>query len=250
MQKDPANHNLEALYIQPLLSEFSRRKQKNKSYSLNAFSKSLGIDQSLLSKILSGKKNISTKMARELLLKAGLSEKKVSGIVNGFQDMVEKEFEFLSAWLPFAILELVKTEGFESEPSKIAKRLNVHKSEVQNAISLLERFGYIESDQQNQMILKKPNNNWANTKETSIARSFLQRKFVEMSLEALSEIPFELREHGSLTIAINKQQIPEIKEKMNQFRMELGRSLQKQNSLDEVYQVTMSLFPLTRSQEH
>lgn len=240
------NLNLELSYIQPLQAEFARRKAKNQSYSLNAFSKNLGIDQSLLSKILSGKKKISARMAKELLLKAGLSEKKVSGFLNGFQDVTDKEFEFLSAWLPFAILELMKTQSFEFDVSKIAKKLKVHKTEVQNAIGLLERFGYIESENQKQIVLKKPNNTWANTKESSVARKNLQRKYVEMSLEALDEIPFELREHGSLTIAINKKQIPEVKEKMNQFRMELGRSLQKQNTLDEVYQLTMSFFPLTK----
>jgi len=54
-----------------------------------------------------------------------------------------------------------------------------------------------------------------------------------------------LREHGSLTVAINKKRMPEFKEKLRIFRMEIGDFLQEDGEFDEVYQFTCSLFPLT-----
>jgi hypothetical protein len=48
-----ASHNV----VAALRDEFLRRKAKNDAYSLNRFSKHLSIDQSMLSKILLGKKS-------------------------------------------------------------------------------------------------------------------------------------------------------------------------------------------------
>lgn len=250
------------LYVIVLRDEFVRRKSKNSAYSLTAFAKHLGVDQSMFSKILSGKKKISEQLASQLLLKAGVAPEKINlaispepqflgvfaktGAAANFQWIEEDEFNFLSDWMPFAVLELAKTKGFKSDAKWIARRLGAHAEEVTAAIERLKRFGYISQNEKGKLKLEKPNNEWTNSKQTSQARKQLQKKFAELSAKAIDDVPFELREHGSLTIAINKKRLPELKERLRQFRMELGKLMQEDTTLDEVYQITLTAFPLTK----
>lgn len=237
----------EPFYLPLIRSEFTRRKNKNQAYSLSAFAKHLQLDQSLFSKILSGKKKISDRMASELLLRIGYAPEKIDGALKGFRFLEEEEFNFLSDWLPFAILELCKTKGFKSDVKWMAQRLGVHFTEVANGLARLEQFGYLTQDKKTgRLQLQRPDNNWANTTKTSMARKQLQKKFAEMSLQSIDEIPFQNRDHGSLTVAIDKKRLPELKEKLNQFRLELGEFLQRDPNLNEVYQITMTVFPLTK----
>jgi hypothetical protein len=48
-------------------------------------------------------------------------------------------------------------------------------------------------------------------------------------------------------VAINPKRLPEFKEKLKQVRMELAEFFQPdgEQNLDEVYQLTLSFFPLT-----
>lgn len=232
--------------INLLRKEFIRRKNKNSGYSLSAFAKNLQIDQSLFSKILLGKKKISDDFAADLLLRAGISPRKANAALSGFEEIDESEFTFLSNWIPFAILELAKTKSFRPDVKSISNRLQVHAEEVRFAIQLLERFGYLHLDSANSTFeVRKPNNSWANTKRTSEGRRSLQKKYCEMSLEALEQVPFEKRDHGSLTVAINLSRLPDLKEKMNKFRLELSQWLEMDDELDEVFQITMSVFPIS-----
>ncbi|MNL64923.1 hypothetical protein D3C87_1891940 [compost metagenome] len=93
-----------------------------------------------------------------------------------------------------------------------------------------------------------PNTTWTNTSATSDARKKYQRTLIEKSLEAIDDVPFDLRENGSLTVAVNKKRLPEFKERLKEIRKELSDFLQAdgEQDLDEVYQLTIALFPLSK----
>ncbi len=237
-----------ANFVSELLrEEFIRRKNKNASYSLRSFAQNLKIDQSLLSKILSGKKKVSAQFSTELLLKAGVAPELIQAGIEelGYKSVIDDEFRFLSNWIPFAILELAKVKEFQPERDWMAKRLGVHPEEVTDALVTLERMGYIEKID-NGILVKKPTNTWSNTKQTSLARKNLQKRYAEMSVEAIDKYSFDEREHGSLTVAISKSKLPIIKDMMKKFRQELGQVLQAEGELEEVYQITMAAFPISK----
>src|SRR4051812_39521403 len=55
-----------------LKSELSRRCERNPSYSLRAFAKSLGVSHTILSLVLAGKRPLARKSARKISEKLGL----------------------------------------------------------------------------------------------------------------------------------------------------------------------------------
>jgi transcriptional regulator with XRE-family HTH domain len=247
------DENLEPIRV-AIHREFISRCRKNPSYSLRAFAKFLNIDQSFLSKLLKGQRAVTAELAETLAPKLGIRLQEVKLLVKnganampGFLPLSDDEFEFISEWKHFAILELAKTDDFDSDPLFIAQRLGIHVEEVRDALSRLERMNFIRFVSGKIKILS-PNHSWSNNKKTSVSRQKLQRDLLEKSLYALDHVPFELRDNGSLTVAINPDRLPEFKEKLKEIRKELADFFQKdgEDSMTEVYQLTMSLFPLTK----
>lgn len=248
--------NLEQIRV-AIQREFIDRARKNPAYSLRAFAKYLEIDQSFLSKLLKGQRPITRELAAAIAPKLGLKINQVADIfvngttsLTGFLALSEDEFELLAEWHHFAIIELSKTDEFEADPHKIGKRLGIHVEEARDAIERLVRLGFIKVGEGTFKVLS-PSTTWSNNQKTSIARKKFQRTLLEKSLEAIDHVPFEFRENGSLTVAINKSRMPEFKEKLKEVRKELSNYFQAddERNLDEVYQLTISFFPVTKISE-
>ncbi len=253
MQKAKAANNLEYVRV-ALQREFIDRCKKNASYSLRAYANFLEIDQSFLSKLLKGQRRVTEDLAKSVGPRLGIKPQKMTQIFTsgtaampGFLSLSDDEFELLSNWHHFAILELTKTKNFNADATSIAARLNIHVEEVRAAVERLSRLGFI-SVIEGEWKLLAPNTTFTNTTTSTTARRVFQKTLIEKSLHAIDHIPFDLRENGSLTIAINKDRIPEFKEKLKQVRKELSEFFQPdgETDLDEVYQLTVALFPLTK----
>lgn len=78
-----------------------------------------------------------------------------------------------------------------------------------------------------------------------MARRQYQKVLLEKSIEALENIPFDLRDHSSMTIAIDKKRLPELKDFLKEIGSLIVKNFQEDGEFDEVYQFTMSLFPAT-----
>lgn len=252
MENTTANH-LEQ-FRGALQREFIERSQKNPAYSLRAFARQLGIDQSFLSKVLKGTRQITPKLVATIGPKLGLKPTQVKSIFTqgtaampNFLSLADDEFDVLSMWYHFAIIELTKTDDFDQDPQWIASRLGIHVQEVRDALERLERLGFVRSNGKKIEVLT-PNTTWTNTTSTSEARKRYQKNLIEKSLQAIDDVPFELRENGSLTVAINKSRLPEFKERLRIMRKELSEFLQPngEENMDEVYQLTIALFPLSK----
>lgn len=240
-----------------LQREYIERSKKNPAYSLRAFAKYLEIDQSFLSKVLKGQRPVTNKLVATIGPKLGLKPQQVKALFTAgtaampsFLSLSDDEFDLLSEWHHFAIIELSKTKGFKLDPRKIAKRLGLHVEEIRDALARLERLGFIQITGKEFKVLT-PNTTWTNTSSSSAARKKFQKNLIQKSMEAIDDVPFDLRENGSLTVAINKERLPEFKEKLKEIRKELAEFFQPdgEQNLDEVYQLTMALFPLSNVKE-
>lgn len=248
-KKFNANQNSAQVNFRQLLqSKFLSMKSKNSRYSLRAFAKFLGVDQSLLTKVLKGEKKFSSNVTERLSIRIGLAPSQLHLLIHGrnsnsFYQMEDKQFELLSNPLHFEILELTKTTAFKSDVVWMAQELGVHVEEIRAAVRRLESLEMIAISKGKINVLKK-DNSWSNNLITTEARRSLQRSLAQKSLEAIDHVDFADRDHGSLTVAINRKRLPEFKAKLIQIRKELGAFLQNEpENLDEVYVLTMSLFP-------
>lgn len=244
------------LYLQQELVE---RCRKNPRYSLRAFAKSLGVAPSALSDMLNGKRTITPASIERLGLALGLSLKDIESFKKHkasktnatslqFQQMTLDNFALISDWYHYAILELIKVQDFEPSVAWVAKALGINKAEAKAAVERLRRLELIE----------ERNGKWIDVSEgfttniepglTSSASKKLQKQILQQSIEALVEIPLELRNHTSMTMACDPADMPEAVKRITAFRRELCEFLERNKKPKEVYQLSISLFPQTQIQ--
>lgn len=254
MENTPTHENDSTASLKNSLQrEFIRRCKKNPSYSLRAYAQYMEINQSFLSKLLNGRRKFTPAMEEKFAEKLGYSPASRARTLSAknknadhFVNLLEDEYEAIASWHHFAILELMKTKGFKPDVRKVAQELGLHIEEVRDAVDRLARIGFIKVTEKRWVLVSK-NHTWTNSAATSAARRKLQIELNQKSLEALENIPFSIRENGSLTVAIDSRRLPEFKEKINQALKDLSDFLQPdQKNLDSVYQVTLSLFPLSK----
>ncbi|WP_413288316.1 TIGR02147 family protein [Bdellovibrio sp. HCB337] len=255
-------------YRRFLKNELQKRQMKNRSYSMRAFSRDLGVASSRLSEILNGKVGLSERRASSIAdrLELGTEEK------NLFIDMVESEHSrsavvraaagqrlkarfmeasvlgeeeesLLSDWHHLAILELLNVERLEHSVTAFAKRLKVEESSVAASIEVLTRLGYIAHD----------GHRWTPTEPDSTTTTEIPSKAIrdyhtqmlEKAHAALHEKSVKERDFSSMVFAMNKEQLDHAKLRLQEFRRTLVKELESIPGKDSVYCLSLNLFSLT-----
>jgi transcriptional regulator with XRE-family HTH domain len=259
MQRHAArDHQPQAPDFRGLLQqELARRCSANPNYSLRSFARSLAVEPSALSQILSGKRPLTEKMKLRLGAALGLSVEALKRLpasdrtAPGFQQLTLDAFAVVSDWYHYAILELLFLEDFQANASWISRRLKITKSEANMAIERLFRLGLLE---------RAEDGSWADTSQnnrlthlvpgvSSDAARKYQSQLLELSKGAVQEIPIDKRNHTSATFCFDPEDLPKATERIREFRRKFANDFQPKKKAKEVYQIQISFFPLTHSIE-
>lgn len=226
-----------------LQDELVARCRKNPKYSLRAFAKALEVGPSALSDMLNGKRPITQKMKHRLSLKLGLN---LENLNVGYSQIAIDKFAFISDWYHYAILELMKIKDFQSDVTWIGKALGITKSEASAALERLQRLN----------LITQRNGKWEDTSAgfstniegnlTSVASRALQKQVLEHAIAALDEVPVDMRNHTSMTMAIDPKYLPEAIETIKKFRRQLCNYLESHGKPKEVFELSIALFPVTK----
>ena len=234
----------QAKFRQTLQSELVERCKRNPKYSLRAFSRALEVEPSFLSKLLSGKRRFTIGTAKKISDKLGfslVSEPAASAYV----DLKAEAFTVISQWYHLAILELLEVKSFEPTVKKIAQIFSISQVEAKDAVERLERLNLISIKEKKWKNISG-NNSTLSIGATTASLRALQKKILQQAAEALDECSAELRDQSAMTMAIDTKLLPQAKERIKKFRREFCDFLQKNRECDEVYQLSVSLFPVSR----
>jgi uncharacterized protein (TIGR02147 family) len=236
-----------------LQTELLKRCDTNSRYSLRAFAQSLGISHATLSHIIAGRRKLSPNMIERLGLKLGLELQEIQSVKTNpaaptpYGELTIDTFVAISEWHHDAILELIHTKHFRSEPKWIAQKLGINVHQVNTAVErlkklelLIERNGkWIDASKNNTTTL-------APDFTHSALRKYLQKMF-ELSIESLNRDDIKNRDHNSNMIAIQKSDLPQAKKMLKDFRRQFAKFLQRPNTKpDSVYDLTTSFFPISK----
>jgi uncharacterized protein (TIGR02147 family) len=263
--------NREALTYRTFIQqEFERRRRKNSRYSLRSLARDLEIPAPKLCQALRGSRGISSSRALVLARKMNLSSTETELFVSmvesehgrsqtsklraqekvqalqaslGFDDLSMERFQIIRDWYYFAILELTELKSFKAEPSWIAKRLKISKSEVKNAIQALLDFGLLRED---------PQKGYVQTHiDLAVGTGLPSRdlrehhsQILQKGDQALQEIPVEQRDFSAITMAVDSSQLLEARQWIKEFRRRFCKDLQKKPDKNRVYCLAIQFFPL------
>ncbi len=245
----------ETLEFKTLLnSELSKRIQKNPSYSLRAFAKDLDINDSTLSKYISGKRKISPQKIIALGKKLGLNDKSLTEIASNGNNLLNKneinlsveKFNLMSEWYFDAIIEIIKTDS-SMDLKSIAKKLKITQVQTNSAVKQLIDLKVI-SQTENGFICHQEKSLMAfhDNKFTSEALKNYQEQILNLSKRALKNDPRKKRNHTSHIIAVSNEILPEIIKKIQKFQHELADYIEEHEApKDDVMAMQFTLFKLT-----
>lgn len=247
-----------------LQSELVRRCKVNPRYSLRAFARYLKLESSYLSKLLQGKRAVTEKLIERVRAPLALGPDQVERFhqnarrskqdrrkqrsrttVAEFKTLTVDSFYVVSEWYHYAILELTSVQGFKADARWIGRILDLPVPVVNAALERLIRLGMLKEE--NGVLTCKENHTTVGNDFTHAAFRNLQRSVLQMALKALDEVPFEQRDHSSITMAINSKHVPEARRRIKQFRRELMSFLQQPGERDMVYQMGIALYPVSKS---
>jgi uncharacterized protein (TIGR02147 family) len=259
----------EQIAIQKQLNEkFEEIRAKNPAFSLRAFSRRLDISPSTLTRILSGTRRVSRPLAEQLCDKLMLDPQERSDILGnfpqrkkyrqasrfhaevdpGYLQLTADQFRIIGEWYHFAILSLLKTKGFKSDPEWIAERLGISVREAITALDRLERLEMIQKDSSGEWTRTHPR--FRTTDDVmNLSLKKAHRQYLELGLEALAHVPTELRDFTAITMPTNPELLPKAKELIRKFQDELSALLESEPGT-EVYKFCTQLIPLTKPKNH
>lgn len=240
--------------IQEILKiELEKRQKNNPAYSLRAFARFLEISPATLSQIISGKRGVSVKRLDAIVKKLGLSPKQqlkamdIKSTANRKTVMLqEDEFKLISEWYHFAILSLGELKDNQADSRWIARRLNISLNQANQAMVRLERLGIIEVNAGKFKQVGNPLKTTTDIPSASI-RNY-HKGLLSLAQNKLETVDVKKREYSSVTMAINTKKIKQAKELTQKYKEDM-LALLDEGKLDEVYQLSIQLFPLSQKEE-
>ena len=155
-------------------------------------------------------------------------------------------FCIIRDWYHFAIIELMRTRGFRSEPRWIAKRLGLTVMQVRLAIERLIKLELIEISADGTWIDKAGNNTVILPLKTDGARRELQRQILDLAIRALEDTPVTERDQMAMTLAFDRKKLPEAREFIKKFRRQFLKVFQTDLEGEDVYHLSISFYPVTK----
>ncbi|HWU42412.1 MAG TPA: TIGR02147 family protein, partial [Bdellovibrio sp.] len=116
-----------------------------------------------------------------------------------------------------------------------------------DALERLLRMNYLKKSAKGKITLVEENTTTIGPEVAVPATRNQQTQILEMALQALIEIPIELRSQTSSTMAIPSDRLGEAKEVITEFRRKMASLMQRPGKRDSVYQLSISFYPLTKT---
>jgi uncharacterized protein (TIGR02147 family) len=230
-----------------LQEEFLKRVRRNSRYSIRAFAKSLEMDHSTLAKLLRGERPLGNRARQKLQAKLGLGPDETRE--TDYAQLSLDTFTLIADWHHYAILELMRLENFRPDLKWIARTLGIPHAEVAAAVQRLERCKLLKvrADGSWRDLTGGTSTTTGNAFTASAFRK-LQRQLLERAIHCLEEIPMEKRDNTNMMMAVDSDRLPQAKERIKKFRRELARFLSRGKKRDQLYNLSLALFPLSEKE--
>jgi uncharacterized protein (TIGR02147 family) len=250
-----------------LFEEFKRRKRKNSSYSLRAFSRDLEMNASRLSEIMNGKVGLSDLKGAEMAEKFGLSGKdreyfldliraeharsaiakkeareRVRMYLMDERTLTDSEFNTVSDWRCLAVLELLNIPDIETSIESFANRLGLPQYEVDDIVARLVESKMLDTCEPRWMALEGDFTTTADVSSHAIKN--FHHQMLSRAKRSIEKDQVEEREFSSVIFAMSAEQMKYAKDRLREFRRSLVKELEAMPGKEKVYSLSMQLFEL------
>lgn len=161
-----------------------------------------------------------------------------------------EQYEYYSNWYHPVVRELIASKEFDGSPEWISQRIfpPITPAQAHRSIELLEKLSLIK---------KIESNRWRQTSPvvttgpevTSLVLFNYHHGLLDLTKEILHKVKPEQRDVSALTLGIGRSKLSELKQKIREFREEILKWVSTETDPEEVVQVDIQMYPLTRREE-
>lgn len=259
---DPHGSNF---LLEILRYEFSKRVQKNGRYSQRSFAKYLGVSHTLLSLVMNGKREPSRELVEKLSERLNYSPEKSALLLEALRERQARkkgidtpievqanrvsldQFALISEWQHYAILSLLEIPSTKFDPKPIAERLGISPLLAKVSMQRLVNLGIVAKNAKGEWKQRSGPILIDDPRTTDAGRKF-QRQLLGRAVDSLMNDAAELRDFSSTTFAMNPKHIPYAITRIRDFRRQLMNELEAFGEPEEVYNLTVQIFPTSRRQ--
>jgi len=159
----------------------------------------------------------------------------------------EAQYAFYQKWYHSAIHALLSIYEFKGGYKKLASMLTppISAKQAQESIALLKKIGMIKLGEEG---IYRPADAFVTSGEKwhNAAIHDFQKETINLSAESLDLHAKELRDISTVTVALSLKDLPEIRERIRQFRQSI-LTLDNENVPDTVFQINMQVIPVTHT---
>lgn len=234
-----------------LVKDFLNAQTRNPNFSMRAYARKIGMPQSALSEIFSGKRPLTKKSAYKILQGLDKDPNEIAAILNDGTNNKEYEpidintFHVISDWYYYAILSLAETEDFQSSPKWIAKRLGLSEPVAAAALEKLVSLKMLTQDKNTNEVSVTGAQFEVASEVATIALRKANRQNLELANDALENVPVPERDFTAITLCFDPERIAEARDMIKKFRRNFNRVMESSKK-KEVYKLCVQLFPLSK----
>ena len=267
--------NSQKLIQERLKQKLTEAKVKNPRLSVRSFARQMKISPGTMSLVLLGKRNLSLATALKLadILELDAVERlSVKNELERERDVRAKaksktspheknkslgttlrpnvyripdaQFDVMSEWYYYAILNLVQTDDFCMNPDWIAKRINLNPDVAKGALDALLRMNFITIEPSG-----KAKRTFQNIRtgegNLNLSRRRANRQGLELAMESLDTKEFAEGDFSWMILPVNFKQVEEMKVTLRSYQRDFIDRYGLKTGANEVIRVGMQLFPLT-----
>lgn len=260
-------------YRKILQDEFEKRTKKNCNYSLRAFARDLAVSPSLISRVLSGQRNLSLSKARQIArtLFKDLKKRRIfiysveyetSKICSEKKEYLQKleriypdnesrnlkldVLKIISNWYHVAIMDMTDLYDFNLKYNttlKIAKYLGVDQKEVKESIERLISVGLLKRE--NKKILKRHHKLVSPSGVSNQSIKEFHKQMLQKATTAITRQSIKRRYITGQTITISQEAYQDICEQVCKFQESVGQIIHSDvNQKNKLYHLGVQFFDL------
>lgn len=252
-----------------LRAELNSRLQRRPHYSLRAFARDLELSPSTVSDFLNGKMGFSRDRIWHLSKKLNLTEQqrdhwwdllesqfsrnpeerrlaKVRTRARTLESknrMALEQFQVISEWQHFAILELIEVSDQYHAPDLLASALGLPLKVIKQSLDRLEKLVLIERAEKPWKVTTQAST-LGDAQVSSRALRDFHLQCLNKAQRALEEQPPESRENQTLIFGLNETLLPQMKNELHEALLKVAMKFADHEGKNNVYCLSSHLFSL------
>jgi uncharacterized protein (TIGR02147 family) len=156
-------------------------------------------------------------------------------------------FEYLTHWYYPAVRELAGRPDFRDDPSWIADQLlpKINVRQARAALSTLRQLGLLVEDERGRLVRGETSLTTGHEVRSIVIPAY-HRQMIEQAATAIGSVAPDERDVSALTVCIKSATLDDLKQRIRRFREEMLHRCDEETEPEQVYQLCIQLFPLSR----